>query len=51
MNKKIRTNLLIYVEWQMQVEFGNYDSFYEAGVVFSPDQVTKYIVITIRNII
>lgn len=23
----------------MQVEIGNYDSFYERGVIFSPEQV------------
>lgn len=25
----------------MQVEIGNYDSFYEKGIVFSPEQVLR----------
>lgn len=26
----------------MQVEIGNYDSFYDAGITFSPEQVCGY---------
>ena len=34
----------------MQVEIGNYDSFYDAGIVFSPDQVCRYHINQILNL-